>query len=149
MLDLYTINPNELTKANLAQLEQGFIQTIEDGNVDPLEMHIKAKALVKVLEGVIKKTDEIVREEADKYGSKTFTKFTAMITQKQGSVTPNYEEDKVFSEINEKLKFRKDQLNTAFKLAEKKGVLIDESTGEQVPVCSPKYAKSSISIQFK
>ena len=148
MLDLYTQDTYAVTKDMIGAMQQSIIDAIEGGNVDPLEMHIKAKAVKKVVDEVIKKTDDIVREEASKYGAKRFERFSAVIQMKEASESPDYAEDPIWQQLNAKLKAREEQLKQAFQMRGK-GVLIDEDTGEQVLVVPPKFTKGNITISFK
>ncbi len=66
---------------------------------------------------------------------KTFQAFGAEITLKEGSLTPNYEEDDVYADLKAQMKAREELLKIAFRQAGKTAIF-DESTGEQVPVCT-------------
>jgi hypothetical protein len=67
---------------------------------------------------------------------------------KEGSLTPNYEEDEVYADLKAQLKAREELLKIAFRQAGKTAIF-DESTGEQVPVCTAKATKPSIAVTFK
>ncbi len=69
-------------------------------------------------------------DEASKHG-KTFQAFGAEITLKEGSLTPNYEEDEVYADLKSQMKAREELLKIAFRQAGKTAIF-DESTGEQV-----------------
>jgi hypothetical protein len=147
MLDLVTLTSNQLTKQSLNEWAAAMVSLIEDGELNPLEAHAKAKAIVAALTDVIKSTEDLAQDEAAKYGSKTFEAFGAQVTLKEGAVTPDYAQDPVWVQMKEALKSREDLLKTAMKT--KDAAIIDTYTGEVIPVVQPKYAKSSISIQFK
>ncbi len=59
---------------------------------------ITLKAVVKALEQVLKSTEDIVRDEAEKHG-KTFSAFGAEIQVKEGALTPDYTHDQVWSDL--------------------------------------------------
>ena len=122
------------------------VELIDNGDLNPLEAHAKAKAIMAALKDVIDQTEQQARDEADKYGGKTFQAFGAKVTLKDGNVTPNYDEDAVWNSIKQQLKDREELLKLAFK--SKDAEITDTTTGEVVPRVSAKYAKSSISIQF-
>ena len=122
------------------------VALIDNGDLNPLEAHAKAKAIMAALKDVIDQTEQQARDEADKYGGKTFQAFGAKVTLKDGNVTPNYDEDAVWNSIKQQLKEREELLKLAFK--SKDAEITDTTTGEVVPRVSAKYAKSSISIQF-
>jgi hypothetical protein len=144
---LITIPKSDICKAEIAQIAQQLTDRINDGEVNPIEAHIKLKAIVKALEVTIKATEQTVADEAAKYG-KTFHAFGAEITLKEGSLTPNYEEDAVYADLKAQLKAREELLKMAFRQAGKTAIF-DESTGEQVPVCTAKATKASIAVTFK
>jgi hypothetical protein len=147
MLDLIALTSNQLTKQSLNEWAAAMVSLIEVGVLNPLEAHAKAKAIVAALTDVIKSTEDLAQDEAAKYGSKTFEAFGAQVTLKEGAVTPDYAQDPVWVQMKEALKSREDLLKTAMKT--KDAAIIDTYTGEVIPVVQPKYAKSSISIQFK
>ena len=147
MLDLIQLTSKQLSKHSLGEWSTEMVKLIEGGDLNPLEAHAKAKAIVAALTDVIKRTEDLAQDEAAKYGAKTFEAFGATVTLKDGAVTPAYAEDAVYAEIQSKLKAREELLKLAFK--SKDVEITDTTTGEVVPKVSPKYAKSSISIQFK
>jgi hypothetical protein len=144
---LITIPKADICKAEIAQIAQQLTDRINDGEVNPVEAHIKLKAIVKALEATIKATEQTVADEASKHG-KTFRAFGAEITLKEGSLTPNYEEDEVYADIKAQLKDREEILKLAFRQAGKTAIF-DKRTGEQVPVCTAKATKASIAVSFR
>lgn len=147
MLDLITLTSGQLSKDSLAAWSKKMIALIEDGELNALEAHAKAKAIVAALTDVIKSTEDLAQDEAAKYGSKAFEAFGAVVTLKEGAMTPDYAQDSVWVNLKAQLKAREEVLKIAMK---SKGTEIaDTATGEVVPKVQPKYAKSSISIQFK
>jgi hypothetical protein len=146
MLDLITLTSGQLTKDALQRWSADMVALIDNGDLNPLEAHAKAKAIMAALKDVIDQTEQQARDEADKYGGKTFQAFGAKVTLKDGNVTPNYDEDAVWNSIKQQLKEREELLKLAFK--SKDAEITDTTTGEVVPRVSAKYAKSSISIQF-
>jgi len=144
---LITIPKSDICKAEIAQIAQQLTDRINDGEVYPVEAHIKLKAIVKALEATIKATEQAVTAAAYTHG-KAFSAFGAEITIKEGSLTPNYDEDPIYADIKAQLKAREELLKIAFRQAGKT-VIFDESTGEQVPVCTAKATKASIAVSFK
>jgi len=147
MLDLITLTSGQLTKASLDEWAKGMVSLIEEGELNPLEAHAKAKAIMSALKSVIDSTEDLARDEADKYSSKTFEAFGAKVTLKDGAITPDYTEDPIWAGLKEKVKAREELIKLAFKAKDVE--IIDTTTGEVVPKVAPKCAKSSISIQFK
>jgi hypothetical protein len=147
MLNLIQLTSKQLSKQSLGEWSTEMVQLIEGGVLNPLEAHAKAKAIVAALTDVIKRTEDLAQDEAANYGAKTFEAFGASVTLKDGAVTPNYRDDMVWSDLKNELDAREELLKLVFK--SKDVEITDTTTGEVVPKVSPKYAKSSISIQFK
>ena len=147
MNHLVTIPKSDISKADIADIAANLIARIEEGEVNPIAAHVRLKAVVKALEQVLKATEQTVRDEAEKHG-KTFSAFGAEIQLKDGALTPDYTQDKVWQDLNEQLTYREELLKMAFRNAGKMTV-IDESTGEVVPVCPSKGTKPSIAVTFK
>jgi hypothetical protein len=147
MNHLVTIPKSDISKADIADIAAGLILRIEEGEVNPIAAHVRLKAVVKALEQVLKSTEDIVRDEAEKHG-KTFSAFGAEIQVKEGALTPDYTQDQQWRYLQSSLKDREELLKMAFRKAGK-ATFYDESTGESVPVCPAKGTKPSISVTFK
>ena len=147
MNHLVTIPKSDISKADIADIAANLILRIEEGEVNPIAAHVRLKAVVKALEQVLKATEDAVRDEAEKNG-RTFSAFGADIQIKEGSLTPDYSYDKEWASLNSMMKGREEQLKMAFRNAGKMTV-IDEATGEVVPVCPAKGTKPSIAVTFR
>lgn len=146
-MNLIEIPRSNVGKDDISEYANKMIALVKNGEVDPLELHIKAKALTKALAELIDKTEELTREEAMKYGGKSFEAFGATIQLKEGADTPDLAEDPVLTRLKEAVKKREELLKQAYKM---KGVqVVDESTGEVIPILPPKPTKASIAISFK
>ena len=145
--ELVTIPKSDISKAEIADIANALTLRILEGEVNPVAAHVRLKAVIKAVEQVLKATEQTVADEASKHG-KTFQAFGAEITLKEGSLTPNYEEDQVYADLKAQLKAREELLKMAFRQAGKTAIF-DESTGEQVPVCTAKATKASIAVSFK
>jgi len=145
--ELVTIPKSDISKQDIADIAANLILRIEEGEVNPIAAHVRLKAVVKALEQVLKATEQTVRDEAEKHG-KTFSAFGAEIQLKDGALTPDYTQDKVWQDLDEQLTYREELLKMAFRNAGKMTV-IDEATGEVVPVCPAKGTKPSIAVTFK
>ncbi len=117
--------------------------------LNPSSGGISGIRIVRVLRvvQVLKATEDIVRDEAEKHG-KTFSAFGAEIQVKEGALTPDYQHDQVWSDLQASMKAREELLKMAFRNAGK-ATVYDESTGEAVPVCPAKGTKPSIAVTFK
>ena len=145
--ELVTIPKSDISKADISAIATGLILRIEEGEVNPVAAHVRLKAVIKAVEQVLKATEQTVADEASKHG-KTFQAFGAEITLKEGSLTPNYEEDEVYADLKSQMKAREKLLKIAFRQAGKSAIF-DEVTGEQIPVCTAKATKASIAVSFK
>jgi hypothetical protein len=147
MSHLVTIPKSDISKAEIADIAAALTLRILEGEVNPVAAHVRLKAVIKAVEQVLKATEDAVRDEAEKNG-KTFSAFGADIQIKEGALTPDYSHDQVWSDLQASMKGREEQLKMAFRNAGKMTV-IDEATGEVVPVCPAKGTKPSISVTFK
>lgn len=147
MSHLVTIPKSDISKAEIADIAAALTLRILEGEVNPVAAHVRLKAVIKAVEQVLKATEDAVRDEAEKNG-KTFSAFGADIQIKEGSLTPDYSHDQVWSDLQASMKGREEQLKMAFRNAGKMTV-IDEATGEVVPVCPAKGTKPSIAVTFK
>jgi hypothetical protein len=147
MSHLVTIPKSDISKAEIADIAAALTLRILEGEVNPVAAHVRLKAVIKAVEQVLKATEDAVRDEAEKNG-RTFSAFGADIQLKEGAMTPDYTHDQVWSDLQASMKGREEQLKMAFRNAGKMTV-IDEATGEVVPVCPAKGTKPSISVTFK
>jgi len=147
MSHLVTIPKSDISKAEIADIAAALTLRILEGEVNPVAAHVRLKAVIKAVEQVLKATEDAVRDEAEKNG-KTFSAFGADIQIKEGSLTPDYTHDQVWSDLQASMKGREEQLKIAFRNAGKMTV-IDEATGEVVPVCPAKGTKPSIAVTFR
>ena len=147
MLNLIELTSNQLTKESLNEWSAKMIALIDGGDLNALEAHAKAKAIMSALKTVIEATESQAQDEAAKYSMKTFQAYGAQVTIKQGAITPDYEQDAIWVKLKTQLKERGELVKTAFQ--SKGAEMTDESTGEIIQRVQAKYAKSSISVQFK
>ena len=147
MSHLVTIPKSDISKAEISDIAAALTLRIMEGEVNPVAAHVRLKAVIKAVEQVLKATEDAVRDEAEKNG-RTFSAFGADIQIKEGALTPDYTHDQVWSDLQASMKAREEQLKMAFRNAGKMTV-IDEATGEVVPVCPAKGTKPSISVTFK
>ena len=147
MNELVTIPKSDISKADISAIATNLILRIEEGEVNPVAAHVRLKAIIKALEQVLRSTEQVVWDEAELNG-RTFSAFGADIQLKEGAMTPDYSCDKEWASLNSMIKGREEQLKMAFRNAGKMTV-IDEATGEVVPVCPAKGTKPSIAVTFK
>jgi hypothetical protein len=146
MNHLVTIPKSDISKADIADIAAGLILRIEEGEVNPIAAHVRLKAVVKALEQVLKATEDIVRDEAEKHG-KTFSAFGAEIQVKEGALTPDYSQDQQWSDLQASMKARERTAETC--LPQRwQGNGLRRSDGRSGPVCPAKGTKPSIAVNF-
>jgi hypothetical protein len=119
-----------------------------DGNVDPLSVHIRCKAVVKALESIIERTEELAKDTAATYGKGEFKFHGASVQLREPRDMPDFTQDPTWVELNERIKARQELIKTAFKMAST-AAIVDPNTGEVVPVVPVKPAKTTLTVTFK
>lgn len=120
------------------------VEGVESGVINPLDAFASFNKLEKLFKEAKVKIDELARDEAEKYTSKTFTFGNVEFTRKDGAKKLNYSEDLVYSDLQAKLKAREELL----KVAQKQTMLFDNE-GIEVPKVSISYNKDSLMVKFK
>ena len=138
----------DISKADIELFTESIVSKVFDGDLDPLSVHIRSKAVIKALDAIVSKTEELARDNAQKYGEKSFNAYGAKVELREGYDTPDFSQDDVCLSLTAKLKARQEMLKQAFRL-NGKAVIVDPDTGEVVPVMPVKSTKSTISITFQ
>lgn len=148
----------ETNKSQRESFVNMLVESIEDGKVDPLKIHLQ----VKCMEDIIKQLNDnstykkAIVNQAQQYGQKEFEFMNAKIAIREVGVKYNFSNccdtayEQIESEaktINDKLKQRAEFL----KGAPIEGVVItDELTGETVKVFPPsKTSSTSVVVSLK
>jgi hypothetical protein len=139
--DYQTAQPNVIEKTT--QGINAIVQAVEAGVVNPLDAFASFNKLEKLFKEAKVKIDELARDEAEKYTSKTFTFGNVEFTRKDGAKKLNYSEDLLYSNLQTQLKAREELL----KVAQKSTIYDDE--GVEVPKVSISYNKDSLMVKFK
>lgn len=138
------LGSKELSKSNILDLATKLIQPFKNGEKTAIEMDMQ----LKFIEETIKKS----REQMNSFVlASNIAKGTEIngckIATKEGYAQLNYEEDCSYFMLKEKLAYRKQQLDEAFKC---KNEIVNTETGEIIPKVSIKgYTKDSVSYTFK
>lgn len=143
-----TLPSQNLSKQDIEDFIAVTTAAINDGQIDPLSAHVRAKAVIKALDAIIKLTEDHAFQESYKYPGKTFHAFGAELQVREGSEGPNLEMDGTYIDLKAAMKDREALLKQAYKMREKVAIY-DHVTGEEVPVLPPKFTKGSISVSFK
>jgi len=137
-------------ESELKKITASIIKDVENGNVNPLEKYIEAKALEVIIKDVIENLKSKAKNEADDYSKIDSTFNGAKFSIGNSGDTLDYECDAEYLKIKEELEDRKDTLKTAYKLSLKDKKSIDELTGEIIPVVPvKKHSEQIIKVSFK
>lgn len=151
-----TVNKIPASKEEQAVLSSAMINSVLDGEIDPIKAVIQAKSLVETLTLFLKDkgVNDLVLREVEKYGKQT-SKDGATIAIKEVGSKWDYSEcgDPIYNrlssqkaEIEEKLKEREALL----KATREPRTEVDEETGEVYTVNPPsKSSTTSYSITFQ
>jgi polyribonucleotide nucleotidyltransferase len=140
--------PESISKSEIGAFVDETTAKIMNGELDPLAAHVRAKAVMKALELIIKQTEQLAIEETYKYPGKTFEAFGAEVSHREGTDGPNCDMDDRYTAIKLQLKDREAMLKQAYKMREKCAIY-DQQTGEEIPVLPAKLSKPSIAVTFK
>jgi len=122
-------------------------QAVNGGEVDPLSVYVRAKAIGKAMEMIIGEIEDQAMAEAMRHPGKSFEFDNAQITKKEGAELPDVSFDATWMELKQAVKDREDLLKMAFKNRDKIAI-VHPDTGEVVPVMPAKPYKSSLSISI-
>ena len=59
--------PANISKADISEFVDSVTSEVVDGNISPLSVHVRCKALIKALEGILENTQDIAIDEAYHY----------------------------------------------------------------------------------
>lgn len=134
----------ELIKvSDIATSLKAIQEDVIQGNVDALEVYCITNEAEKALKGVNSVIKGYAKDEASKYGAKTFKAFNKEVTIKNGSARPDFTEDHVYNQLKGQLKEREALLKAALKSS----TPIYDSEGVEVPKVTVKYTDDSIIIK--
>lgn len=85
------INLNPTNKEEAKALTARLTEAVQTGEVNPLELYVKLKAMQDAIEGTMKNIRDNVMREADKYGERTFQAYTAEVQKTETGVRYDYE----------------------------------------------------------
>ena len=151
-----TVNKIPASKEEQSVLSSAIINSVLDGEIDPIKAVVQAKSLVETLTLFLKDkgVNDLVIREVEKYGKQT-SKDGATIAIKEVGSKWDYSEcgDPIYNrlssqkaEIEEKLKEREALL----KATKEPRTEVDEETGEVYTVNPPsKSSTTSYAITFK
>lgn len=142
----------KISKADITEMAQVIIAKAKDGETNPLEVKLKLKALESVIKDCAASIDPLAREEAEKYGSKSFEAMGAKVelaetgTKYDFSECQDLEYEKLLNEsivLDAQLKAREMFLKSLKGPTE----LTNKDTGE-VWTANPPVKKSTSSLKI-
>jgi len=140
--------PTNIDRAEIEAFVNHVTAEVMDGNVDPLSVHIRCKAVVKALEAIIELTEEVAKDSAATYGKGEFKFHGASVQLREPRDMPDFSQDPAWVELNERIKARQELIKTAFKMAST-AAIVDPNTGEVVPVVPVKPSKTTLTVTFR
>ena len=132
------ISTVKLKRASLNIQIQSIVQSVESGNVNPLEAFIYLNFMQKVADGARKKLLEQASIEAEKYEKETKV-YEATVTVKNGPGRYSYPD---------KIKELQEQSKLAYKAAQNGQTIIDEATGEVIEAAKYTPGGTVLNIKF-
>lgn len=118
---------------------QEIIQSVKDGNGNPLEAYVLLKAFQEQVEEGLKELKDLAMNEAEKYG-KSFDKFGAHIELRNAPSRWNFKGISAIESAEKKLAY----LQNLAKI----GGGVDVETGEEVPAASKVEGAQTIAIKL-
>ena len=80
------LNLNPTNKQEAESFASKLTLAVQEGQINPLELHVKLNAMKKAIEDVQKNTRDFVMSEANKYHEKSFDAFTAKIEKSETGI---------------------------------------------------------------
>ena len=139
--------PANISKADISEFVDSVTSEVLDGNISPLSVHVRCKALIKALEGILENTQDIAIDEAYHYKG-AFSIEGANVVLREGNGMPDFTHDEFCNQMSAQLKARQELLKQAFRM-NGKAVIVDPDTGEVVPVLPMKPNKTTLTVTFK
>jgi len=131
----------------IEEIVKDIVRDVEDRNLKGLAAYARLKSVEKIIKEGLESVYEQALKEADEQGEKTFKLHGFYFEKRNGRATYSFKHIPDYVEAESFLKEMKAKYTNSFKLAEKGQSLIDEDTGEQVPVARVQYSKDSIIVK--
>ena len=129
----------------IRQQISGIIQDVVDGNASACEAHSILKELEQVIKSGITVIQPDVLNEARDFNKGEV--YYGGVWEVKGTPTYlDFSKDEMFVNLNKSALSRKAALNNSYKSALKGQTIVDEATGEQVPVLPVKTPSKEIAI---
>jgi hypothetical protein len=155
MTQIALLSGVEINKPYVADTSQSIIAAIQSGEVNPLDLKLQVKAIESVLETIKPILDKEARNEAEKFGAKSFDRLGAKVELFEAATKYDYSmcNDDEYKDLlveQEKLKLKIKQREKFLQAIDGKMTLVVEGTGEVVTVFPPtKSSTSTIKITLQ
>ena len=120
-------NYNDLSKESLEKVTSFYSEAIEKGQVDPLEVHLKAKYFTKLFGEISKLSAYPAITEAEKYKDKSL--MSCEFSVRNLPDKHDLMQDEEYARLHTELKARESLLKDAI-AAKKKGTAVVDGNGE-------------------
>ena len=145
-IELNSINPS---KFSIELLKQVVVSHFRETGENPLEMLVKAEALVQLLEGIRAELKEDVINQLDLHPQGKAIVLDAEISRIESGVKYAYDGDHTWLKYNQELeaiKFKQKERESLLKTI--KEPLVDPETGEMI-YPAPKFSTTTFKISLK
>ena len=145
-IELNSINPS---KFSIELLKQVVVSHFRETGENPLEMLVKAEALVQLLEGIRAELKEDVISQLDLHPQGKAIVLDAEVSRIESGVKYAYDGDHTWLKYNQELeaiKFKQKERESLLKTI--KEPLVDPETGEMI-YPAPKFSTTTFKISLK
>ena len=147
MNELITI-PKDITKATIRGEAVKIIDLVNNGEVDAMRVHLQIKVYEEIIKSLKSGIKDAVFDAASSYVKDD--QFPAIVQISQTGDRIDYGADQEYSDIKKALKRREEVLKTAYHQHKNGAVIIDNKTGEVVPVCpAAKESEAIVKLTFR
>lgn len=141
-MELIQFNNQEVTKTTIKDFCDGVVLAVENGELDPLDAHVRMKHMEEIIKDLKKRLKEYADNQYDRdLEGKKVIRPNAEIQRIDRVATLDYEMDEEYCLRKQALDDRKQLLDDAFKMAEKGSEMVVD--GEPVPVVNRKAGGST------
>ena len=150
MIEFNLINLKEFKESNMLSIVDGIETDIAEGNAKALPQYVQAKALEFLYKKIIDRIKDPAMDEAETFGKDDSIFNGASFQLKPTGERLNYPDDPEYKKLEAKIKARMELLKSAYNMHKKGQVLVDEQTGEAIPVVGVKTkSQQIIAVSFK
>jgi hypothetical protein len=139
----------------IVRFSRQLVQSVKDGNTNPLELLVMLRSLEAVSEMVREDIEENILKEADKYSEKVIEQYGARIEKKDVGVKYAYasSQDVQWEQLDSQiagLSLRKRQREEFLRALKEPMTVVDEETGEVTKIHPPyRTSKQGVAVYLK